>query len=78
MAQSTRLESDRLSYGVIDAARAIGVSPRTVENMISAGTLRAARIGRRRLVPRDELLRVLAENAGTRPAPVASAAGGVA
>ncbi|MEC9065709.1 MAG: helix-turn-helix domain-containing protein [Pseudomonadota bacterium] len=40
-----------LSYRVNDAARALGVSRRTVERWIEGGTLRATKVGRMTLIP---------------------------
>lgn len=51
-----------LSYG--EAARAAGLSARTIWAEVAKGDLRAARIGRRRLIPRDELVRWLNAKAG--------------
>jgi excisionase family DNA binding protein len=43
-----------------DAARALGLSVRSVDRAIRSGELRSIRIGRRRLVPRAELARLAA------------------
>jgi len=50
---------ERLSFGVAEAARALGVSAKTVSRLVAAGTLRSVRIGGRRLIPADELRRLL-------------------
>lgn len=51
-----------LSYG--EAARAVGCSPRTIWSACASGDLRAARVGRRRLIPVAELRRWLDARAG--------------
>lgn len=49
----------RLALSIPDAADAIAVSARTVEELIRMGELRCARIGRRIVVPVAELDRYL-------------------
>src|SRR5687767_11634450 len=63
---------ERLTFSYGEAARAAGLSPRTIWAACASGDLRAARIGRRRLIPRDELVRWLNAKAGI----VADAKGG--
>jgi excisionase family DNA binding protein len=46
-----------LLYGKREAARIIGISPRTLHSLIAAKQLRTVRIGRRVLVPHAELVR---------------------
>jgi excisionase family DNA binding protein len=40
-----------LAVGVHEAARLLGISPRTVANLIARGELPSRRIGRRRVIP---------------------------
>ena len=47
-----------LAFSLDEAASAIRISRRSIYNLIDAGTLRTVKIGRRRLVPRDELERL--------------------
>jgi len=42
---------ERLAYTVPDAARALGISERSIYNRIYDGTLPRVRIGRRNLIP---------------------------
>ncbi|MEP2736744.1 MAG: helix-turn-helix domain-containing protein [Erythrobacter sp.] len=49
------MPSQNLSFGVKDAARAVGVSPATMWNLIRAGEVKPTRIGGRTLVQRGEL-----------------------
>lgn len=48
------------------AARAWGVSVRTVTRLASAGSFRAVKIGRQILIPVDEIARVAREGAPVR------------
>ena len=56
----------RLAYPIPESAHLLGISPRGVYRLIDAGELRTVTLGRRRLVPADELARL------TRPAEVAA------
>jgi excisionase family DNA binding protein len=51
---------ERLSYGLDDAATAIGVSRRTVYDYIGSGRLKAVKLGGRRLIFKEDLLAFLA------------------
>lgn len=42
---------ERLTYTIPDAARALGISERSVYNRIYDGTLARVRVGRRVLIP---------------------------
>jgi excisionase family DNA binding protein len=53
-------DSDSLAFSVEEAARLIGVSRATVYVLISTGELRTIKIRKRRLVPREALLDLLA------------------
>jgi excisionase family DNA binding protein len=48
---------DRVAYRVREAAKALGVSERTVRRMVATGELRARRRGRLVLIPARELER---------------------
>ena len=56
----------RLAYPIAESAHLLGISPRGVYRLIDAGELRTVTLGRRRLVPADELTRI------TRPAEAAA------
>jgi excisionase family DNA binding protein len=56
--------SDRLALSYGEAARTVGCSPRTIWSACASGDLRAARIGRRRVIGVDELRRWLDAKAG--------------
>ncbi|MGH8258280.1 MAG: helix-turn-helix domain-containing protein [Steroidobacteraceae bacterium] len=51
--------SVRLAYSITETAQLIGLSKRTVERLITRRELRAVAVGRRVLVPADELARFL-------------------
>lgn len=51
MAQPTSLAVPRSALSVDEAARTVGVSPKTIRRDISAGRLAAVRIGDRVLIP---------------------------
>lgn len=48
----------RLTYSVDEAAAAAGISRATVYRLIGSRQLRTVKLGDRRLVPRDELMRL--------------------
>jgi excisionase family DNA binding protein len=48
----------RLAYSLNESAHAIGLSRRMLYQLIDSGELRTIKLGRRRLVPRDELERL--------------------
>ena len=48
-------------WPVPDAAAFLSVSPRHVQRLIDAGKVRSVRLGRRRLVPDDEVRRLARE-----------------
>ena len=45
------MESEVLAVGIAEAARRIGVCPRTITNLIRAKELVSRKIGRRRVIP---------------------------
>jgi excisionase family DNA binding protein len=47
--------------GVPAAARDLGISPRGLWHMVARGQVRSVRLGRRVLIPRAELDRIVAE-----------------
>ena len=49
----------RYAYSLDEAARSISLSRRTLYQLIDAGMLRTVKLGRRRLVPREELERLV-------------------
>ena len=49
------ITTHKLAVGTRDAAQLLSVSRRTVQNLVSAGLLRAKRIGRRVVIPISEL-----------------------
>ncbi|MEM8493864.1 MAG: helix-turn-helix domain-containing protein [Planctomycetota bacterium] len=51
----------RLALSVAEAARAVGVSERTMNDLLTGGTLPSVKFGSRRLVPVGPLQRRLAE-----------------
>lgn len=51
-----------IAYTVNEAASAIGLSRRGLERLIGRGELRVVRIGRRVIVPRSALLRMIGDD----------------
>jgi excisionase family DNA binding protein len=51
----------RLAYSIDEAAESIGVSKRTIEELLSTGQLRSKVIGRRRLIPVSALRKLIGE-----------------
>lgn len=48
-------QTEVLAYSVNDAAVALSLSKRTIYNLIEDGTLRTFKIGRRTLIPADDV-----------------------
>lgn len=57
--------TDKLSYGVKEAAEAIGLSRATLYRLIGAGELTTFKIGSRTLIRRDVLESFLAKASST-------------
>ncbi|WIA57632.1 helix-turn-helix domain-containing protein [Sphingobium sp. WTD-1] len=53
------LTAERLSYSVTDAAHALGISERSIYNLIYGGKLRRMKIGRRVVIPAADLRSIL-------------------
>ena len=66
---------ERLLLSKKEAANAIGVSVRTLENLLSLKELRSVRVGRRRLVPSREISRFCRGDHATQPASESAAQG---
>jgi excisionase family DNA binding protein len=58
MAMPPKLNA-RLALGVKEAARTIGVSPDSIRRHITAGNLKAVRFGKRVLIRREELEKLI-------------------
>jgi excisionase family DNA binding protein len=56
----TKARPERLAYGVAEAARAAGIGRSTLYEALASGELSARKLGRRTLIPADELRRFLA------------------
>jgi excisionase family DNA binding protein len=52
-------ERDRDAFGVNEVASRLGISPRSVYNLLEDGSLRAVKIAGRRLILRADLLAFL-------------------
>jgi excisionase family DNA binding protein len=61
MHMDAQTDTQRLAYSLEESAQAIGLSRRTLYNLIEAGSLRTVKLGRRRVVPVEELTRILAD-----------------
>ncbi len=61
MASDEQMVADG-AVGVAEAARFIGLSRMTLHRLMGRGALRYVKVGRRRLLPRAELRRLLAES----------------
>lgn len=49
------MADERIAFSVTEAARALGISERTIRLLLARGDLRCRRLGRRVLVPVDAL-----------------------
>ena len=52
---------ERLSYSILEVAKTLGVSSRTVHNIIKRGELSHFRVGVRVLIPADALRQFISE-----------------
>ena len=59
MDTSEHRHDERLAYGIAEAARAVGVSRAHLYELIARGEVRSVKLGERRLIPTEELRRVL-------------------
>ena len=64
--------SERLTYTVVEAAKAIGVSRGLAYELVRRGELRTVRVGHRILVPRDAVREFLGLGQQQRSAPTAT------
>lgn len=55
------MAEERLAFSVVEAARTLGLSERSVRALVTRGDLRSCRLGRRVLIPADGLRRLLGE-----------------
>jgi excisionase family DNA binding protein len=56
--QEQQTSVSRLTLSIRESAYALGISQRGLYNLIDGGKLKTIRLGRRRLVPREELERL--------------------
>lgn len=56
--QTHQTPVSRLTLSIRESAYALGISERGLYNLIDGGKLKTIRLGRRRLVPREELERL--------------------
>jgi excisionase family DNA binding protein len=52
---------DRLSFSVLETAKTLGVSSRTVHNLVKQGDIPHFRVGQRVLIPADALREFIAQ-----------------
>jgi excisionase family DNA binding protein len=50
---------ERIAFSIRAAAEALSISERTIAALIASGRLESVRVGRRRLIPRTELERLI-------------------
>lgn len=55
---------ERLAYRYAEAAQAIGCCTETIANLVKRGELKNAEVGRCRVIPAEELRKLLARKAG--------------
>lgn len=60
-------EVEVLAVNVPEAARRLGVSPRTIATLIARGELLSRKIGRRRVIPVEALEKFLRRDHNTQP-----------
>ena len=65
---SSKPESDRLTYTVMETAKRLGVSGNVAYEGVAAGTIPSIRLGRRILVPRAALEAMLGGATGPKAA----------
>lgn len=54
----------RVAYSLNEAAQSLGLSRRTLYELMDAGTLQTVKLGKRRLVPAQELARLVRPEGG--------------
>lgn len=59
LAPAARGIIDRLAYSVDEAAQALGISRARLYELIADGTIPSVKLGRRRLIRRETLVRLL-------------------
>jgi len=59
---------DRLAYSPAEACKAISIGRTVLFEMLADGRVKAVRLGRRVLIPREELARLLGSLPDARPA----------
>ncbi|MEE4154363.1 MAG: helix-turn-helix domain-containing protein [Erythrobacter sp.] len=52
-----------VAYNINDAAAALGLSRRSIYNLIDAGQIRKVKIGRRSVIPATDILALMPEDA---------------
>jgi excisionase family DNA binding protein len=53
------LSNEKLAFSVNESAEILSIGARTVWRMVEEGTIRAIRLGRRVVIPKSELERLL-------------------
>jgi excisionase family DNA binding protein len=59
--------TDRLLWSKRESASALGISVRTLENLLSVRELKSVRVGRRRMISQNELERFARHDHTTKP-----------
>ncbi len=67
MRENQTSSEEKFAFGIVDAARVAGIGRSTLYEALAAGELKAVKLGRRTLIPADELRRFIAALPPARP-----------
>jgi predicted lipase len=62
---SAKLQPEPYAYSMVDSARMLGCSKRKLWSLVAAKQITVFRIGKKKMVSKDELLRFIAEGGST-------------
>lgn len=62
MTRANDITQDRLAYSIAEVSQLTGIGRTTLYRLMDQGDLQTRKLGRRRLIPASELLRMLAVN----------------
>jgi excisionase family DNA binding protein len=61
-------DNGQLALGIVEAAKRLSLSPRTVASLIKTGELSSLKVGRRRIIPLSAIEKFLGRDHPTQPA----------
>jgi excisionase family DNA binding protein len=61
------MQDEKIAVDVVEAAKRLSLSPRTVATLVARGELQSRKVGRRRIIPISALQTFLRHDHRTRP-----------